>query len=151
MVSGIDRVLGAAFFIGGASLASYGHSLEAANLMGDVGPGFFPGLLGLLMAGLGALLAFVGGGGKRSPLSWSRMLLPTGLAGIAIAYAALFGSFGFSLPSFLFLTSAMLLLGKRTARAAATYLVGSALFAAVLGWLLVRLLHVPLTGVWFIN
>jgi hypothetical protein len=126
--------------------------LKAPETLGDVGPGFFPFLIGIGMAILGAVLAFVparratasaaaqaqaeaeeaAGGGER----W---ILATVFVAAAMGYVAIY------------LSVAMALLGKRSMRALLVFAASSIALTALLGWLLFRGLAVPLTGVWFIN
>ena len=140
--------------------------LKAPDTLGDVGPGFFPLLIGIGMAVLGAVLAFVPvrratasdaaqaqaqaeaeeavGGGER----W---ILSTVFVAAAMGYVAIFGLLGFSNATAIYLTVAMVLLGKRSVRALLVFAASSITLTAMLGWLLFRGLAVPLTGVWFIN
>lgn len=159
-----DRLSGLAFASAGLALAWYGCMLKAPNTLGDVGPGFFPLLIGIGMAVLGAVLAFVPvrratasdaaqaqaeaeeavGGGER----W---ILSTVFVAAAMGYVAIFGLLGFSNATAIYLTVAMVLLGKRSVRALLVFAASSITLTAMLGWLLFRGLAVPLTGVWFIN
>ncbi len=159
-----DRLSGLAFAAGGLALAWYGRMLKAPETLGDVGPGFFPFLIGIGMAILGAVLAFVparratasaaaqaqaeaeeaAGGGER----W---ILATVFVAAAMGYVAIFGLLGFSNATAIYLSVAMALLGKRSMRALLVFAASSIALTALLGWLLFRGLAVPLTGVWFIN
>lgn len=159
-----DRLSGLAFASAGLALAWYGCMLKAPDTLGDVGPGFFPLLIGIGMAVLGAVLAFlpvrratasdaakaqaeaeeaVGGG--------ERWILATVFVAAAMGYVAIFGLLGFSNATAIYLTVAMVLLGKRSVRALLVFAASSITLTAMLGWLLFRGLAVPLTGVWFIN
>jgi len=157
-------VSGLAFAAGGVALAWYGRTLKAPDTLGDVGPGFFPLLIGVGMAILGAVLAFVPvrrasasdaaqaeaqaaeavGGGER----W---ILATAFVAAAMGYVAIFAALGFSNATAIYLTVAMALLGKRTVPTLLVFAASSIVLTALLGWLLFRGLSVPLAGVWFIN
>lgn len=150
---GRDTLGGLAFVALGIGLVLYGRSLHAANMMGDVGPGFFPMLIGAAMTVLGAVLAYPrraapDDGGE--PLGERRALAVLFVAA-ACGYVALFGAVGFSYATVVYLFLAMALLGRRTVGALLVYAASATLLSGALGWLLVRLLSVPLTGVWFIN
>lgn len=150
MSVGADRVAGLVFAAGGLGLALHARSMPVPDLMGDVGPGFMPQVIGVAMAALGALLA----ASARSatgpdPIEPARVPVTIAFAALALAYAAGFATFGFSWPTFLSLLAGMTLLGRRSLARLAVHAVGAAVFVMLLGQGLKRGLGIPLLGVWF--
>lgn len=145
-----DRVIGLVFVASGLGMALHARSMPVPNLMGDVGPSFFPALIGWSMAALGLVLAAMarGGGAAAETFDWRRVPMTVGFAAIAFLYAAAFDLAGFSWPTFGALVAAMALLGRRDARSLGLYAAGAAVFVLVLGFALKRGLRIPLTGVW---
>jgi hypothetical protein len=124
--------------------------MPVPDLMGDVGPGFMPMVVGVAMAALGALLAATARpGGGPEPIEPARVPVAIAFAAFALSYAAGFAAFGFSWPTFLSLLAGMTLLGRRNWRLFALHAAGAACFVLVLGQGLKRGLGIPLVGVWF--
>jgi hypothetical protein len=145
-----DRLAGLAFAAAGAALALHARTMPVPDLMGDVGPGFMPMVVGVAMAALGALLAATARpGGGPEPIEPARVPVAIAFAAFALAYAAGFAAFGFSWPTFLSLLAGMTLLGRRSWRLFALQATGAACFVLVLGQGLKRGLGIPLVGVWF--
>lgn len=135
----------------GLALFAYSFSFKHTDLMGDLGPGFLPGLVGALLAVLGAIQAIKARPSQITTAEKGRILLAVVFFAAAAIYALLFTWIGFSWPSFVFLIAVMTLLGHRTPRSIATYTAVSAVFVFLVGWVLLDVLDVPLRGVWFIN
>lgn len=146
-----DRIFGIGFLGLGVALFAYSFSFRQADLMGDLGPGFLPGLVGALLAVLGAIQAIRAKHSAASTTEKGRTAMAVVFFVAVSMYALLFTWFGFSWPSFIFLVSVMALLGHRTLRSLVTYTVVAAVFVLLVGWVLLDVLAVPLRGVWFIN
>lgn len=151
MAGNNDRIFGIGFVAMGLALFAYSFSFHETDLMGDLGPGFLPGLVGVILAVLGAIQALFPGNKAAEPVDKDRIVLAVVFFLAVAAYAALFGRFGFSWPSFAFLVAVMTLLGARKPRSILVYAAGSAVFVALVGWVLLDVLAVPLRGVWFLN
>jgi hypothetical protein len=146
-----DRVFGIVFAVIGLALLAYSFTFRSPNLMGDPGPGFLPGVVGALFAVLGTILAIKPGNEERDPIDIGRVWIVAVFVALTIAYALSFSAIGFSWPSLGFMVATMALLGRRTPAMIAAYVAGSALFVALVGWVLLHVLSVPLHGVWFLN
>jgi putative tricarboxylic transport membrane protein len=146
-----DRIFGAVFLALGLGLFIYSFSFHSGDLMGDLGPGFLPGLVGALLGILGLVQLIWPGEAKREPIEGDRVWIVLAFTALVGAYAVLFAAFGFSWPSFGFLVAVMLLLGGRTPRLITGYVIGSAFFVFLVGFVLLHVLSVPLRGVWFLN
>lgn len=146
-----DCIFGAGFTLLGLGLFAYSLSFQTGDLMGDLGPGFLPGLVGLVLAALGLVQLAWPGPDQHEAIDLERVGVTVAFVALMAGYAWLFASFGFSWPSFGFLVLVMLLLGGRSPRLIAGYLIGSAVFVLLVGWLLLHVLSVPLRGVWFFN
>lgn len=146
-----DRIFGAVFLALGLGLFIYSFSFHSGDLMGDLGPGFLPGLVGALLAVLGLVQLIWPGADKREAIEGDRVWVVLAFTTLVGAYAVLFAAFGFSWPSFGFLVAVMLLLGGRTPRLITGYVIGSAIFVFLVGFVLLHVLSVPLRGVWFLN
>lgn len=150
MSVGADRVAGLVFAAGGLGLALHARSMPVPDLMGDVGPGFMPQVIGVAMAALGALLAASArAAAGPDPIERTRVPVTIAFAALALAYAAGFATFGFSWSTFLSLLAGMTLLGRRSLARLALHAVGAAVFVMLLGQGLKRGLGIPLLGVWF--
>ena len=146
-----DRIFGAVFLALGLGLFIYSFSFHSGDLMGDLGPGFLPGLVGALLGVLGLVQLIWPGADKREAIEGDRVWVVLAFTALVGAYAVLFAAFGFSWPSFGFLVAVMLLLGGRTPRLITGYVIGSAIFVFLVGFVLLHILSVPLRGVWFLN
>ena len=149
MLARADRAIGLVFVACGLGMALHARSMPVPNMLGDVGPSFFPALIGWSMAALGLLLAATTrGGAAAEPIERARIPVTVGFAAIAFAYAAAFDLAGFAWSTFGALVAGMTLLGRRDPAGLALYAAGSAAFVVVLGFALKRGLGIPLTGVW---
>jgi len=159
-----DRVIGAALALMGVGMVAYSMTIAAPFASsGDPGPAVVPTVLGVLLAGLGLLLAL------RKPVAEPedpedhtvpreddqvvRIAAPTRirqiLLGVSfVAFVALFDILGFSLSAILFLLASMVLLGPANpayfARAAAL----SVCVVLLVGFILNGLLDLSVPGVW---
>ena len=67
-----DRIFGAVFLALGLGLFIYSFSFHSGDLMGDLGPGFLPGLVGALLAVLGLVQLIWPGADKREAIEGER-------------------------------------------------------------------------------
>ncbi|QDZ12821.1 tripartite tricarboxylate transporter TctB family protein [Devosia ginsengisoli] len=151
MTGQTDRIFGIGFLVMGLGLFAYSLSFRETDLMGDLGPGFLPGLVGVILAILGTLQAIRPGNKQAEPIDRQRFILAVVFFLAVAVYALFFAWFGFSWPSFVFLIAVMSLLGGRSPRSLAIYALLSAVFVGLIGWVLLHVLSVPLRGVWFLN
>lgn len=156
-----DRILGVGFVVLGVTMVWLMSLLQEPSLgQGDPGAALLPTALGVAIAALGAVLAIRRGlpedkADTGTPeISEAAVIVPAEPPLLSIlhllnlcAYVAMFERLGFSLSSFLFLTIAVFLLGKRTLRGALVALAAAAIFTFVVGSTLKILIGVPLPGV----
>jgi hypothetical protein len=158
-----DRLIGACLVVAGI-LIGWGSTQIAAPMLGvgDPGPRLLPMTLGILIAGLGALLA-IRQSAAPAPVDAEELddadtatLIPaeTPLLSIVhavnlIAYVMLFERLGFTASTFIFLSIAIFLLGPRTTRGAVIAVMAAALVSLVVGTGLRLGVGVPLPGVLF--
>lgn len=155
-----DRVIGAGVFVLGAAMAWAASRIAWPVLgEGDPGPQILPLALGVLIAGLGAVLALraapaaVPPGAEVEDADTATVvpaeppLLRLAHAANLLAYAALFERLGFTAATFIFLSVAMFLLGRRSVRGAARAALGAAIVTVVVGFGLKTGVGVQLPGV----
>jgi putative tricarboxylic transport membrane protein len=141
-----DTISGLACVLGGAALAWHASGFPRTAVQ-TYGPGFFPGLVGLLLAGCGVLLMLRGIGQRRpaiavpdwsrSPAAWARVAL---IPACVLAYLVLAPRIGFlgaaSIPT-------AIMLAILTSKPALSVLVATG--SAIAIWLVfAKVLLVPL-------
>jgi hypothetical protein len=158
-----DRLIGAGLFILGVAMAWASTQIAAPMLgEGDPGPRVLPLALGVLIAILGAALslrqpAVVASTGEplfddadtATLIPAEPILLRLVHAANLLAYAVLFERLGFTLSTFIFLTTAIFLLGNRSMRGGIVAVTAAALVSLVVGTGLKLGVGVPLPGVLF--
>lgn len=155
-----DRVIGAGLFVLGVAMAWAASRISYPMLgQGDPGPQVLPLALGVLIALLGAglgLRAPPAVGGPRAEVEEADTavvipaeppLLRVAHAVNVVAYVALFERLGFTAATFIFLSVAIFLLGRRTVRGAALAALSAAIVTFVVGFGLKTGVGVQLPGV----